>query len=64
MFELSFTRDRWLIVAYGCGLILVLTFCLAYLSMKRPRRPELYQSAESPFVLYRDGIHRGRRFIR
>jgi hypothetical protein len=48
MFELSFTRDRWLILGYGIGLALVLIFFLAYLAGQRPRRPELYQSAEAP----------------
>jgi len=48
MFELSFTRNRWLIVAYGIGLLLVLLFFLAYAAAKRPRYPELYQSAEAP----------------
>jgi hypothetical protein len=48
MFELSFTRDRWLILAYGIGLVLVLLFFLGYFAAKRPRRPELYQSAEAP----------------
>jgi len=48
MFELYFIRNRWLIVAYGIGLILVLLLFVAYLPSLRPRRPELYQSAESP----------------
>jgi len=48
MLDLYFIRNRWLILAYGIGLALVLAFFLAYLSGKRPRNPELYQSAESP----------------
>ncbi len=48
MFELYFIRNRWLIVAYGIGLMLVLVFFVAYLPSRRPRRPELYQAAESP----------------
>jgi len=48
MFELFQTRNRWLIVAFGIGLLLVLIFFLAYLPAKRPRRPDLYQSVESP----------------
>ena len=48
MFELSFTRDRWVIFGYGIGLLLLLIFSLCYLAGKRPRRPEFYQSAETP----------------
>lgn len=48
MFELSFTRDRWVIFAYGIGVLLLLIFFLGYLAGKRPRRPELYQFAEAP----------------
>jgi uncharacterized membrane protein len=48
MFEFYVLQDRQLILTVGTGLVLVLSFFLSYLPMKRPRHPERYQSEESP----------------
>ncbi len=48
MFRLEVLQNRQLILTVGTGLLLVLSFFLAYLSMKRPRLPERYQPEETP----------------
>jgi hypothetical protein len=48
MFKLHLLQDRQLILTIGTGLVLVLSFFLAYLPMKRARDPERFQSAEAP----------------
>jgi hypothetical protein len=48
MFELDVLQNRHVILTVGVGLVLVLSFFLSYLPMKRARCPERYQSVESP----------------
>jgi len=48
MFELDVLQNRHVILTVGAGLVLVLSFFLSYLPMKRARHPERYQSVESP----------------
>lgn len=48
MFNLYVLQNRQVILAVGTGLVLVLSFFLSYLPMKRARQPERYQSEESP----------------
>ena len=48
MFKLYVLQDRQLILTVGTGLVLVLSFFLAYLPMKRPRDPERFQHDETP----------------
>jgi len=48
MFELDVLQNRHVILTVGVGLVLVLSFFLSYLPMKRARQPERYQSEESP----------------
>jgi uncharacterized membrane protein len=48
MFNLYVLQNRQVIVTVGTGLVLVLSFFLSYLPMKRARHPERYQSEESP----------------
>jgi ABC-type Fe3+-siderophore transport system permease subunit len=48
MFKLYVLQNRQLILTLGVGLVLVLSFFLSYLPMKRPRDPLRYQSSESP----------------
>ena len=48
MFRLEVLQNRQVILTAGTGLLLVLSFFLAYLSMKRPRLPERFQSDETP----------------
>jgi len=48
MFNLYVLQNRQVILAAGTGLVLVLSFFLSYLPMKRARRLEGYQSVESP----------------
>jgi uncharacterized membrane protein len=48
MFKLHVLQDRQLILTIGTGLVLVLLFFLSYLSMKRSRNPERFQSDEKP----------------
>jgi hypothetical protein len=48
MLNLYVLQNRQVILALGTGLLLVLAFFLSYLPMKRVRRPEPYQSEESP----------------
>jgi ABC-type Fe3+-siderophore transport system permease subunit len=48
MFNLYVHQNRQVILAVGVGLVLVLSFFLSYLAMKRARCPERYQSSESP----------------
>jgi len=48
MFEFYVLQNRQLLLTVGTGLVLVLSFFLSYLPMKRPRRSERYQSEESP----------------
>jgi hypothetical protein len=52
MFELYVLQDRELILTIGTGLVLVLSFFLAYLPMKRARNPERFQldEASGPFT--------------
>ncbi len=42
----TFYKNRELILTIGTGLVLVLSFFLAYLPMKRARNPERYQLDE------------------
>jgi hypothetical protein len=48
MFNLHVLQNRQVILTVGTGLVLVLSFFLSYLPMKRARHPERYQSEESP----------------
>jgi hypothetical protein len=48
MFNLYVLQNRQVILTIGTGLVLVLSFFLSYLPMKRARNPERYQSEESP----------------
>jgi hypothetical protein len=48
MFNLYVLQNRQVILTVGIGLVLVLSFFLSYLPMKRPRHPERYQFEESP----------------
>jgi hypothetical protein len=48
MFELDVLQNRQVILTVGVGLVLVLSFFLSYLPMKRARDPERYQLEESP----------------
>ncbi len=48
MFNLSVLQNRQIILTVGTGLVLVLAFFLAYLPMKRARRPERFQLDETP----------------
>jgi len=48
MFDLYVLQNRHVILTVGVGLVLVLSFFLSYLPMKRARDPERYQSEESP----------------
>ncbi len=48
MFRLDVLQNRQLILTTGAGLLLVLSFFLSYLPMKRPRLPERYQPEEDP----------------
>ncbi len=48
MFKLYVLQDRQLILTVGIGLVLVLSFFLSYLPMKRPRNPERFQPEETP----------------
>lgn len=48
MFKLYILQDRQLILTVATGLVLVLSFFLAYLPMKRPRSPARLQDEESP----------------
>jgi hypothetical protein len=48
MFNLYVLQNRQVILAVGTGLVLVLSFFLSYLPMKRPRNPDRYQSEKSP----------------
>jgi hypothetical protein len=48
MFDFNPFWNRQVILAVGAGLVLVLSFFLSYLPMKRARDPERYQAEESP----------------
>ena len=48
MFQLDVLQNRQVILTAGAGLVLVLSFFLAYLPMKRARDPHRYQSEKSP----------------
>jgi hypothetical protein len=48
MFSFDALWNRQVILTVGTGLVLVLSFFLSYLPMKRARDPERYQSEESP----------------
>jgi|GEM_PF-3414201 len=48
MFDFNVLWTRQVILSIGAGLVLVLSFFLSYLPMKRARDPEQYQSEEAP----------------
>lgn len=48
MFDFHILWNRQMILTLGAGLVLVLSFFLSYLPMKRARDPQRYQSEESP----------------
>jgi uncharacterized BrkB/YihY/UPF0761 family membrane protein len=48
MLRFNVEHFRQLILLWGIGLVLVLTFFLSYLPMKRPRDPRTYQPEEAP----------------
>ncbi len=48
MLDLDVLQNRQIIVTVGVGLVLVLSFFLSSVPMKRPRKPERYQSEETP----------------
>ena len=48
IFKSYVLQDRQLILTVGTGLVLVLSFFLSYLPMKRARQPERYQPEEAP----------------
>jgi hypothetical protein len=48
MLKFHVEHYRQLILLFGIGIVLVLSFFLSYLPMKRPRNPRLYQPEEAP----------------
>ncbi len=48
MFDRDVLQNRQIILTIAVGLMLVLSFLLSYLPMKRPRNPERYQPEETP----------------